>query len=266
MRVVSFNFNNLLSKRNSKSRSWQRRVVNLLSILAQVNADILVCQEIMSVADLKFLANDLHLFYSQRAWHPGGMCILSRYPLQNIHVVSIPNSYYNALVLVRTGSIWVASIHLFSEQYKQCEDTRYKETEWLLASVKRYTQRYKERLTPCILAGDWNSTTKTGQTKCLMKANSCSKASLDSCALPSCKASSLPKSILTKNHWKDAHTDANGSTWIPATKHTIERIDRIYYKRLQLQHSIIIGPEHLSNMKWPTGKDHRMVIADFRVV
>jgi len=61
------------------------------------------------------------------------------------------------------------------------------------------------------------------------------------------------------------------STWIPAAssgKIEHERIDRIHYKGkfLRCQHAEIIGPERLpSSIKWPTGPDHRLILADFVV-
>ena len=274
MKVVSFNFNNLLAKRISPSKAWRRRLDNLIVILKTVNPDILAAQEIMSVADLAYLARRLQMHYSSTAWHSGGMCILSRYVLEKTVVKNIPDSYHNALVLAYTGNIWIASIHLFSEEYKRCEDTRVKETEWLLQQMQKYGSGQ-----PCVMAGDWNSPTSIRLKGDKRPILSCSivkekpassllakakerKKGRSQCENKSCNPSSLPEKQLVDDGWKDAHVQRQVSTWIPAKK--VERIDRIHFKDLQWKRAGIVGPEHLpSTVRWPTGKDHKLIFADF---
>jgi endonuclease/exonuclease/phosphatase family metal-dependent hydrolase len=235
----------------------------MIIILKTIQPDILVAQEIMSPDDIGYLVQHLHLRYVKQAWHAGGMCVLSRFPITKWYVKQIPKSYYNALVLVQTNEIWVASIHLFSEQYKECEDTRRRETSWILRQVNRIT-----RNKPCILAGDWNSPTwrhlkekEKPIQKCSSAAEAAQSKSL-TCHFRSCNPFSLPEHQLLQDGWQDAHSTNQSSTWIASRK--IERIDRIYYKHLRLVDAEIIGPEHLpTKIGWPTGKDHKLVYADF---
>lgn len=253
MRVVSFNFNNLLSKRNSRSRSWTTRVENMLLILHTIQPDILLAQEILRLSDLRFIAVRLRMRYDKHAWHAGGMAILTTFPIQRIVNKSIPHSYHNALIMVKSNGVWFSSIHLFSEEYKLCEDERYRETQWLLNTIQHVIQQDS-----CITGGDWNSNEKETQT-----------CTLETCQRPSCDKQSLPATLIRNRRWHDAHKGSRQSTWIPSSKNTLERIDRIYYRgsRVRMRHAEIIGPERLRpHMSWPTGHDHRLIFADFIVV
>jgi endonuclease/exonuclease/phosphatase family metal-dependent hydrolase len=255
IRVVSFNFNNLLRKRFSKNAAWRSRVKNMITILKVVNPDVLLAQEIMSLSDLRFLAKRLNMKCNPKAWHPGGMCILSTDNIVLVALQTIPNSYCNALVLARTHKVWFGSIHLFSEEYNTCEDERYRETQWLLKRVKKYSEK-----DATILAGDWNSATIS-----LKRCNVASQNNNNArCKRPSCEQESLPSHLLNKFRWNDAHKTIKQSTWIPS-KTNNERIDRMYYKHIHLIHSEIIGPDRLSTNRWPTGRDHRLIFADFVV-
>jgi endonuclease/exonuclease/phosphatase family metal-dependent hydrolase len=252
MRVVSFNFNNLLAKRSSPNASWRRRVHNMITILRVISPEILVAQEIMSVSDLRFLAQQLGMHYRSDAWHAGGMCVLSKNPIVRVVKQNIPNSYFNSLLLVKTYGVWFASIHLFSEEYKHCEDERYRETRWLLNRIQAITKTQ-----PAILAGDWNSTTQDAVQECPLETGTCKRLS--------CDKESLPATILQKNRWLDAHAGSKISTWIPVST-GVERIDRLYYKGLKRTHGEIVGPERLpKRIRWPTGPDHRLIFADFAI-
>jgi hypothetical protein len=81
----------------------------------------------------------------------GGMCVLSRFPIVDVINKPIPHSYCNALVgacvLWRKRRWWCFSIHLDSRRYKQCEDQRHHELEW----IGKQTYRFHNVILVCVL-------------------------------------------------------------------------------------------------------------------
>lgn len=277
LRIACWNLNGCLKKPRQR---WK-----ILNLLRLANADVYCLQEVMRLQDLKWLAKQLECSFTDGldqqsssakprpsaacykgivkipdkqetkkstknpAWHKGGMCVLSRYPVLKTQVFPLVHSYCNALVgmeiQIRDVAVWVYSIHLDSRDYLKCEDRRLQELKTILQWLPPQN---------IILAGDWNSVDDA-----TLASRNCSEKK---CALPSKLNQNLPANLLLEAGFQDVHAQLNMEepTWLPSTK---ERIDRIYTSQgLKPIAATTIGN---GIAKWPTGKDHCMILADVEV-
>jgi endonuclease/exonuclease/phosphatase family metal-dependent hydrolase len=212
---------------------------DLIKIIESTRPDVLCLQEVSNLESVKLLGRRLKMFYRLSA-SADGMAVLSRLPITRRICKKIPNSYFNSLVAVESGGVWIASIHLNSESYKRNEAIRLKETEWLL---KHFNPRIG------IMAGDWNSVSHLDYVR-------------------EGKAVKFqPSNVVEKQGWVDTHRAKPQSTWMQAKPDNIERIDRIYYRPLKKWRVLgqkTLGPKDFPFLRhgWPTGRDHRLVMCE----
>ncbi len=103
LRVISLNVNGRLSKRNGQCRDA------IAAILKTLKPDIICLQEVNTRAQGKWLSRELFMHFDSRAWTPGGMTVLSRKPISSVQVMRLRGGWYNSLIAVKIGRLWVAS-------------------------------------------------------------------------------------------------------------------------------------------------------------
>jgi endonuclease/exonuclease/phosphatase family metal-dependent hydrolase len=228
MRIVSWNLNGRLRSERSRHK--------IIAVLRSLHPDILCLQEVNTRSEARSLAAELGMHWNRRAFHRGGMTILTTGPSSAVRKLSIPNSYCNALVTVRWNGIWIASSHLSSAAYRRSEQQRLHEMRWL-------ARNFRPRRG--IWAGDWNSASHLDR--------------------GFRSQPELPSHVLAREQWMDTHAKHPHSTWMPAT-HRLERIDRIYVRGpgWRVLRSATLGPRSFPFLKgrWPTGRDHKLVVMD----
>jgi exonuclease III len=263
VRVISYNVNGRLSQRFSFCRK------SIALLLKRLQPDILCLQEVNSVSQMKWLAKALNMYCNEKAWHNGGVTILSIYPITNVTVQPIPNSWYNVFLCVETNGISVCSIHLDSRKYLQNEEVRLYETQEILKYINELLKHNNKNKKLMILAGDFNSISH-----------------LDNDQSPKQSTNYyLPSHLLQQFGFVDTRVTAEHTlqgTWIPSlhnpsTKSVVQRIDRIYYlinnntskkTKVKINQSAIIGPDQLKPCitSWPSGRDHAIVLFDFTLM
>lgn len=209
----------------------------IVLMLLCVPADVLIVQEVMKWEHVQHLAGALGLHCSRRAWHYGGQAVLSRERIRATHKSVIPRSWRNAVVGVQVRRTWYFSVHLTDIDYIKNEGERVRETRWILNHMPRDSL-------PRVIAGDFNSPSH----------------------LDFGRRQHAPSVVLARRGWLDVQAGRawTRSTWIPSP---ISRIDRVY--------SIGIAPHLFARgrivdhatpdfklHRWPTGRDHRMLIQD----
>jgi endonuclease/exonuclease/phosphatase family metal-dependent hydrolase len=227
LRVISYNLNDKL-----RLKSKQRNIVKLLK---ELDGDILCLQEVNRKSEAARLAKELEMDWNHHAWHEGGMTVLSKTKILDWINIEIPDSYYNALVAIKTQNIWFCSVHLASTQYTIDDSERYGELSFIINEINKLNEEN------IIVAGDFNSL-----------------------------ETSNVHDLMEHNGFNDTHKNRpwKKGTWMPA-KNNEERIDRIYCKGdfflsngMVVDHNDIVW---LKSIGWPTGNDHRLVLTDFIV-
>ena len=274
MRIVSWNVNGRLGACSKIEQLEQleqphiSRCQDIVSILQATKPDIVCLQEVNSREEAAWIARQLNMFQPKwPVWHVAGLTILTRFPIIEIQVQSIPNSFYNGIVAVKVSNpekkhaIWVVNIHLDSRAYTHSEQRRHVETQFILRYITRLLQKQKA---PIVVAGDWNSVDHH-DLRVATTRNQCKRIR---------DIGRLPSHLMQREQWNDAmhlySHERRTSTWIPTAAQdphcTIERIDRIYVKGLQVRFAQHIGPKEtrviLHGRPWPTGKDHKLVLAE----
>lgn len=224
LRIVTYNINHDIP--------WKEKKDNIIRLFRELNADVICLQEVDKKNYARYFADKLKMYWNKNAWHTGEMTILSKKKILQSLVIDIPDSYYNALVAVKIEpDIWVASIHLSSENCNIDETERIRELNFILNKLDEL------KADKIIIAGDFNSKDTTEISK-----------------------------MLDTHRYIDTHKNKpwQKSTWMPSQND--ERIDRIHARgEFKLLNGKVIDHNDIEWLKltgWPTGDDHRLVFTD----
>jgi endonuclease/exonuclease/phosphatase family metal-dependent hydrolase len=242
MIVLTFNTNGIFKSLK------QHRIRNLFDIFTDLNADVLLLQEVFNPGKATRFFETLGYDKKKMISSPReGYFFVSRYPIFEYLMERFPKNkfYCQALFVVQVitpfGAIEFQNVHLSNGDYLTTEGDYYRTYE--LYCMLNYLPRVA--LHSRIIAGDFNSPSEYNPKNI------------------------NPHSYLINHGFEDT-TKQLKSTWIPSSD-SKERIDRIYWRKClnytptHIVDTRLIGPENYPEFEWPTGQDHRMVYTQFEL-